>query len=149
MVKYFKFEEFTKSAKAKELNIDNTPKDETIINNINEVMEVMDIIRTRWTEYCADKHLQNPQIKITSGYRCDALNKAVKGSKTSAHKIGSAADYKAVNGHNKALYKVSQKVLEEMNIPYDQLINEYDYSWTHLGLKNLKGEQRKQVFAIK
>ena len=148
MAKYFTYSEFIKSYTANELGIDNTPKDETIQNNILEVMEVMDKIRESWTLYCHQHNLKNPQIIIGSGYRCNALNIAVKGSKTSAHRIGSAVDFDAKNGRNKDLFGVVQKVLKEYQIEFDQLINEYNYSWIHLGLKNLKNLRRKQIFAI-
>lgn len=148
MAKYFKFEEFTKSATAKRLGIDNTPKDETIINNINEVMEVMDKIRIYWTKYCEDKGYKHPQIVVNSGYRCEALNKAINGAKRSAHKIGAACDFEAINGRNNELYKVTQEVLFNEGIRFDQLIDEYNMSWIHLGLKTINNEQRSQIKKI-
>ena len=149
MAKYFSYYEFVKSNTARKLGIDNTPTDEHIQDNILEVMGVMDKVREKWTDYCNENCLQNPQIIITSGYRCNALNKAVSGSKTSAHRIGAATDFKAKNGQNKALFKVVQEVLNEQQIDFDQLIDEYDFSWLHLGLKNCSGQRRKQVFSIK
>ena len=52
MAKYFVYSEFIKSETAKKLNIDNTPKEEYIQDNILEMMRVMDKIRERWTDYC-------------------------------------------------------------------------------------------------
>lgn len=149
MAKYFSYYEFIKSSTATKLGIDNTPTDEHIQDNILEVMGVMDKIRERWTDYCKENCLSNPEIIITSGYRCNALNKAIKGSKTSAHRIGAATDFEAKNGKNKALFEVVKDVLEEYQIEYDQLIDEYDFSWIHLGLKNCSGQRRKQIFSIK
>lgn len=148
MAKYFTYSEFIKSSTAKRLGIDNTPPTEEIQDNIIELMRVMDIIREKWTVYCKDNCLPNPQIIITSGYRCEALNKAVKGSQTSSHKIGSAADFKARNGQNSALFKVTQETLYNENIPFDQLIDENNCAWIHLGLKNRNNGRRGQVKAL-
>lgn len=149
MAKYFSYYEFIKSDTANKLGIDNTPTSERIQNNIIELMRVMDIIRESWTKYCKENYLNSPAIIINSGYRCEALNKALNGSKTSAHKIGSACDFEALNGHNKALYEVTKNVLEDNDIPFDQLLDEFNMSWIHLGLRNLNNEQRKQIKKIK
>lgn len=145
MAKYFVFSEFTKSETAKNLNIDNTPTEEYIYDNILELMRIMDKIRENWTEYCTLNYLPNPEIIITSGYRCEALNEAVGGSKTSAHRIGSACDFIAKNGHNSDLFKVVQETIFNEGIPYDQLLNEKDFSWIHLGLKTQNNERRYQI----
>lgn len=144
-MKYFVFDEFVKSDTANKLNIDNTPKDDTIIENINEVMEVMDIIREKWTVYCKEHNYKKPQIIVNSGYRCETLNKAVGGSKTSSHRFGSAVDYEAQNGHNTELYKVTQDTLYNEGIKFDQLIDENNMSWIHLGLKGKNNERRMQI----
>lgn len=82
-MKYFSISELTYSTKAKELNIDNTPFSYTIVDNLTNLVEsLLDPLREMWGE---------PLI-ITSGYRSDALNKAVGGSKTSAHRFGLAVD---------------------------------------------------------
>lgn len=143
MAKYFSYYEFVKSDTAKRLRIDNDPDTEDKKNNILELMRVMDVIRERWTEYCEENCLGDPAIVINSGYRSHALNYALKGSKTSAHRVGSACDFEARNGQNKALFGVCREVLED--IPFDQLINERNYSWIHLGIRNLKGEQRREI----
>lgn len=143
MARYFVYYEFIKSEKAKALGINNLPRTPEQMDNILEVMRIMDRIRERWTEYCEDNFLQDPAIIITSGFRCDALNKALGGSKTSAHRVGSACDFEARNGQNKALLGVCREVLKD--IPFDQLINERNYSWIHLGIRNLKGQQRREI----
>lgn len=149
MAKYFTYSEFTKSTKADSLGIDNIPKEEKIQDNILELMHVMDIIRDGWTYICEENCWDSPAIVITSGYRCNALNQAVGGSDTSAHKIGSACDFKAQNGRNKELLEYAHQVLITNCINWDQLINEKPDSygkpsWIHLGLRNNKNQQRKQ-----
>ena len=43
--------------------------------------------------------------------------------------------------------KKALKFLKDNNIPFDQLLYEYD-SWVHIGVRNGKGLQRKQVITI-
>lgn len=145
MAKYFTYSEFIKSETAKKLNIDNTPTEEYIQDNILELMRIMDKIRENWTEYCTLNYFPHPEIIINSGYRCNALNKAVGGSETSAHRIGSAVDFEAKNGHNSDLFKVVQKTLYDEWIMWDQLIDEHDGAWIHLGLKTKDGIKRMEI----
>lgn len=82
-MKYFSFSELTHSTKARELHIDNTPFSYEVVNNLTDLTEnLLDPIREAWGK----------PIIISSGYRSDALNKAVGGSKTSAHRFGLAVD---------------------------------------------------------
>lgn len=138
MAKYFVFSEFTKSETAKNLNIDNTPTEEYIYDNILELMRIMDKIRGNWTEYCTLNYLPNPEIIITSGYRCEALNEAVGGSKTSAHRIGSACDFIAKNGHNGELFNLIVNMIEKGEIKCSQLIwekgDKQNPDWIHFAL---------------
>ena len=80
-------------------------------------------------------------IRITSGYRCDALNKAIGGSTT----FGRAADLKLYVGgefRNDILFKT----IIEMELPFYQLISEfgtYDRpKWVHVAFRkdNPKGQ---------
>ena len=149
MPKYFTYNELIKSETALKLGIDNAPTDETIQNNIIELIEVLDGVREAWTIKCEKECWDNPAIVVNSGYRCDALNKAIGGSKTSAHSIGAAADIEPKNQRNKEFLRFL-----EHHIPFDQLLNEKPDkngvpSWIHIGLKNRQGKQRRMVFAIK
>lgn len=79
----FRWREFTKSSTAERLHLDNVPADNSPV----------------WgnMEYLA-RHMLQPMrdefgaIRINSGYRGPALNKAVGGSATSFHSYGMAAD---------------------------------------------------------
>ena len=150
MAKYFTIEELTYSATAVNKGIDNTPP-EDVKNNLLELMEMLDGIREGWTDLCQTNDWGTGSIIVNSGYRCDALNKAIGGSKTSSHKLGTAADIEPKNQRNKEFYDYCKKYLEDKQ--FDQLINEKPVngvpSWVHLGLKNGKGEQRRMVFTIK
>ena len=70
-------------------------------------------------------------ITVNSGYRCPELNVAVKGSKTSQHMKGEAADIDTGDRQqNKLLFEYIRK-----NLPYDQLID----SLTLLGYSSVTG----------
>lgn len=79
---FFTLEELTKSSTAKRLKIDNTPNAEILKNLQYGVDMVLDPLR---------RIIQKPII-ITSGYRCEKLNKAVGGVSNSWHQQGNAAD---------------------------------------------------------
>ena len=75
----------------------------------------------------------------------DALNKAVGGARTSQHTLGQAADI-----HTKSNSKESNKqlfeLIKQLKLPFDQLINEYNYSWVHVSYSN---RNRRQILNIK
>jgi zinc D-Ala-D-Ala carboxypeptidase len=83
-------------------------------------------------------------IKINSFYRCLALNKAVKGSLTSGHVLGNSID---ISGGNKVENKKIFDFIKTSGLFYDQVINEYDYTWIHISLK--KTGNRQQILVIK
>lgn len=153
MAKYFTYGELTRSATADRLGIDNTPKEEYIQDNIIELMRVLDGIREGWTKKCKENYWDDAAIVVNSGYRCDELNEAINGSKTSAHSIGAAADIEPANGKNREFLRFVEQYLLDNHIPFDQLINEKPVngvpSWIHIGLKNREGKQRRMVFTIK
>ena len=154
MSQYFTLLELTKSSTADKLGIDNTPKEKYIQDNLIELMDFLDGVREAWTIMCEEKSWDNPAIIVNCGYRCDALNEAVKGSKTSAHSIGAAADIEPKNQRNKEFLRFLEQYLLDNHIPFDQLLNEKPDkngvpSWIHIGLKNRQGKQRRMVFAIK
>ena len=150
MGKYFSMEELTHSATAISKGIDNTPTSTEVKNNLLELIDVLDGIREGWTVLCEKNNWGSASIIVNSGYRSDALNKAIGGSKTSAHSIGAAADIEPKNPRNKEFYDYCKEYLKDK--PFDQLINEKPRcgipSWIHIGLKNRKGEQRGQIFTL-
>lgn len=151
MGKYFTISELCDSDKADKLGIVNVPN-QTETEHLEELIEVLDRIIEGWTELCNEKGWGTPSIHTNSGYRCEALNKAVGGKSTSAHRIGYAIDFEPNNQKNKEFYEFLIKFLKENNIKFDQLINEKPRcgipSWVHFGLKNRKGEQRGQIFTL-
>lgn len=87
---FFTLEELTKSSTAKRLKIDNTPNAEILKNLQYGVDMVLDPLR---------RIIQKP-IVITSGFRCEKLNKAVGGVANSWHQQGNAADIHIENEEN-------------------------------------------------
>lgn len=151
MSKYFTIQELCHSDKADELGIINIPNEQET-KHLEELIEVIDKIREEWTTLCKKNKWGSAAIKTNSGYRCPQLNKAIGGSKTSAHMLGYAIDFEPVNQHNKEFYDFCKEYLLNNDIAFDQLINEKPKcgipSWVHFGLKNRYGQQRQQIFTM-
>lgn len=82
-------------------------------------------------------------LRINSGYRSDAVNKAVGGSKNSAHSFGHAADINPV----KVPWKEAMDKIIAGGIELDQLI--YEHTWIHVGHVNPKtGEKRGDLLTM-
>ena len=130
-MKYFSIKELTNSATAKAKGLDNSPTPEAEQNLTELVETLLDPLREAW----------GAPIKVTSGYRGWALNKEVKGSKTSAHCFGYAADLVPADGHIDEFKVFVKNWLQETGTAFDQYIDEKSGSstWVHLGLKNRLG----------
>lgn len=131
-MKYFTIEELCASNTAKLKKINNEPNKE-IINNLTSLIEkILDPLREEY---------KNPII-INSGYRCPQLNKLVGGAKTSQHITGLAADVTVGNkNQNKKLFELAIK----MDLPYDQIIDESNFSWVHISYSD---NPRKQILHL-
>ena len=151
--KYFTLSELTRSDTANKLKIDNEPKEEATKDNIIELMHFLDGVREGWTEVCKNKGYGDPAIMVNSGYRSEALNKAVKGSKTSEHLLGTAADIEPKNGRNKEFFEWMKTYVADKK--FSQLINEYPDksgrpSWVHISIRGrYEHPYRCQVLTIK
>ena len=85
-------------------------------------------------------------IIVTSGYRCEKLNRAVGGAASSQHVKGEAADIRSVEDtpeENKKLYDLIVK----LGLPFDQLINEYGFDWVHVSFGSR--HRRQKLKAVK
>lgn len=134
---YFTINEFCKSETAEKLKIDNTPSKE-IEKRIYKTIDFLNGLREAW----------GSPIRINSGYRCPELNKAVGGSKTSAHMEGWAADIVNMKGSYSAFKKFVMNYLKDKN--FDQCILEKSSytEWIHLAIYNKDGKQRRQLFNL-
>ena len=141
-MKYFSITEFTRSDTAIRLGIDNTAPLE-IRNNIRLMVEtVLDRIRQDW----------GSPIIISSGYRCDKLNKAVGGAENSGHKYGFCCDMQ-VSGGALRLRKFAdcvKKWMEDHQMKYDEIIYESSGGvvWLHFSWIGKDGRQRMKSFDI-
>lgn len=81
LTEHFSLAELTRSNRAIELGIDNTPPPE-LVPRFVLLAEMLERIRSTL----------NAPVIVTSGYRCERLNMAVGGSSTSDHPRGHAAD---------------------------------------------------------
>ena len=134
-MKYFTFNELCESGTAKTHNIDNTPNEQIKINLRNLVDNCLDVIREKYGK----------SITVSSGYRCPALNKVVGGaSTTSQHTKGQAADLK---GKTRQENEIIFNIIKQLGC-YDQLINEYNFSWVHVSYVAGKNN-RKQILTIR
>jgi len=82
-------------------------------------------------------------IHISSGYRSVELNKCIGGSLTSQHCSGEAIDIDMDGSPSGVTNKMVFDYIKD-NLEFDQLINEFDYSWVHVSYEST-GKQRKQV----
>ena len=132
-MKYFTIQELTRSNTAEAKGIDNTPTPEEEKKLVALIENVLDPLR----------EMYGGPITANSGYRSPALNKAVKGSSTSQHVRCEAAD---ITGGNKEANKRLFELIRE-KLPFDQLINESDYSWVHVSYVSPE-KNRKQTLNL-
>ena len=139
MSRYFKLEELLRSDTAIRKKIDNSPSWE-VVNNLSRLAAFLDELREAW----------GSGIRVSSGFRCYALNKAVGGVQGSAHQYGNAADISPVNGKMNEFEAFLKKWLKGRK--FDQCIWETSKSsgarWIHISLYSNKGEQRCKMFGL-
>ena len=133
-MKYFTLNELTASTTAKRKGIDNTP-DATVKANLTAlVANILDPLREAYGK----------PIVVSSGYRCPKLNRAVGGAAKSQHVTGQAADIHTLSdtpADNKKLFDL----ILSLKLPFDQLINEYNFNWVHV---SYSPRNRRQILKI-
>lgn len=136
LTSHFSLEELTSSNKAKALKIDNTPPKD-IVENLKALALALELIRS----------VLGKPMKISSAYRCPALNAAVKGSKTSAHTLGFAADF-TVDGMTPR--QICEKIMFA-GLSFQQMIcedvsKEYpDGRWVHFAIDKTSPMKREYL----
>ena len=133
--KNFTLEEMTASATAKARGISNNPGQTDLVNLCGLVHNVLQPLRNWWGK----------EVKIGSGYRSLALNRAVGGVSNSQHMKGEAADL-CIDGDiqkGKSWFQFIKQHCE-----FDQLIWEKNPKtgayWVHVSYR-CDGKNRKQV----
>lgn len=114
-----------------------------ITEQFNPPTSVIENLRRTCNQLLEPIRLHTGPLKISSGYRCHALNKAVKGAKNSQHLTGEAID---IDLGSKTANKALFNYIKDSGLLFDQLINEYDFSWVHVSLK--AADNRKQVLKV-
>ena len=129
LTKNFSLEEMVRSETAARLGINNEPGTIPMENMKRLAEAILQPLRDAYGK----------PIIVSSGYRSPALNKAVGGVPNSQHQYGQAADIQAprkcpkgedgktwdYKRENRRLFEL----IQELRLPYQQLINENGYSW--------------------
>lgn len=134
---FFTLEELTKSSTAKRLKIDNTPNAEILKNLQYGVDMVLDPLR---------RIIQKPII-ITSGYRCEKLNKAVGGVSNSWHQQGNAADIHIADEENaREIFEILKTLPSVDTILFEHSSNS---QWIHVQWNMAKTPRHHYNFNFK
>ena len=136
ITKNFSMEELVASDTARMKGIDNTPDKEVEARLVQLAQQVLQPLRNSYGK----------PIKISSGYRCQALNKAIGGVSTSQHLKGEAVDINNGQNENKKLFLLASKMIKEGVITVGQLIDEKGYKWLHISLPDNK--HRNQILHL-
>jgi zinc D-Ala-D-Ala carboxypeptidase len=134
--KNFVLSEITRSNTATRLGISNEPTKEHLENMQRLISNLVQPMRD-----------ELGPIRITSGYRSKELNRAIGGSTRSQHCKAQALDLQFwENGqmNNKKIYDW----IINSHLEFDQMINEFDFAWIHLSLKE-KGNRKEVLEAYK
>ena len=132
----FTYEEFLHSDTAVREGIRNIPDDPDVWDNMEYLAQtVLQPVRDKFGP-----------IRVTSGYRSAALNKAIPGSsKTSHHRSGSAADIEPVR-KDVTLRDIFSFIAE--NLPFTELIAEnLPDGWVHVAI--VRGREHEQAVKYK
>jgi hypothetical protein len=130
--KHITFNEATKSNTAIRNGIKNVPNAQELSN--------MKLVAEKCFEPLREWY--GKPIRVNSFFRSKELNDLVKGSKSSEHITGNAIDMDAGSKEeNKKIFDWCKD-----NLDYNQLINEYDFSWVHISYNSTKN--RKQILVI-
>ena len=100
---YFTIVDLIKSTTAERLKIDNQPSD--------EIKEELRITVCRLNLISLLAYTYGASIQVTSGYRCERLNKAVGGVANSLHMQGRAVDF--VVSDTEVKHKLHEALKEE------------------------------------
>lgn len=138
LTEHLSLAEVIKSGTAKRLGIDNSPTPEHLGSLLLIAENVFEPVR---------QHFGKP-LYVSSGYRSEALNKAIKGSSRSQHCKGEALDLDAqVYGGftNKELFEYIRD-----NVVFDQMIWEFgtdeEPDWVHVSYT--KGKNRGEMLRV-
>lgn len=130
---HFTVQELIRSEAAIRYGIDNVPSAE-VLENLRMLADRLERVRD----------VLGAPVRITSGYRSPELNARIKGSKTSKHMLGLAADIECPGWGNPK--RVFEKLAANRDtLQFDQLILEFPPDgWVHFGIAE-SGVQRGEL----
>ena len=104
-------------------------------NNLKRLAELLEQVK---------RHLGDKPIMVNSAFRSKQINDLVGSKDTSQHRVGCAADIRVPGMTPNDVVKA----IIASDIPYDQIIREFD-RWTHISVLNdPTGKPRKQALII-
>lgn len=130
--KHFTWEQVLFSGEGKKLGIENIPSQEHRDNICWHHENTIDPLIDAWYEQGGCK------IRLNSGYRCPAINIAVKGAKNSDHMKGLADDLEPETpGFEEAWFLFCCRQMKAKKLPIRIVIGEYPdtngkFQWTHI-----------------
>ncbi len=130
---HFELSEFTFSQTAIRKGIDNTPSDVVIENLKLLCTHILEPIRTG---------LGKP-LRVSSGYRSKALNKAIGGAANSQHITGQAADFTVQGMSVEEVYQW----IKTSGIVFDQSIFEFG-QWLHISYATMARMQSLRAVKV-
>lgn len=114
--------------------LDNTPNDSEK-NNLKRLADLLEQVKDV---------LGGKPVMVNSAFRSKAVNDAVGSKDTSQHRLGCAADIRVPGVTPDEVVKA----VIASNLPYDQIIREFD-RWTHISVPNQPGgSPRRQALII-
>jgi zinc D-Ala-D-Ala carboxypeptidase len=135
--KNFTLRELIESQTATRLNINNTPNHTVVANLQNLAINVLQPLRD----------LVRQPIVISSGYRCEELNRAIGGAQSSEHMTGCAADLSVPDMSNRDVAVIIRDKLK-----FNQLILEFYkadnpfHGWVHVSYSVQGNRQEVMTF---
>ena len=122
--------------------INNVPNEEQV-NNLRRLCQWLEELRRRWNNLYGDG---DDPIVINSGYRSEAVNKAVGGVKGSNHLTGCAVDIHVLGMEQLIRYAVILLDISDLNdVDFDELLLERSPKgtyWLHFAVRP-SGNRRK------
>ena len=135
---HFTLGELTKTR----VNIENVPN-EAQVENLKRLCRWLEQLRRRWNNLYGEG---NDPIIINSGYRSEAVNKAVGGVKGSNHLTGCAADIRVAGFEQLLRYAtILLDISDERREDFDELLLERSPKggyWLHFAVRPT-GNRRK------
>ena len=137
---HFTLRELTKTS----VNIENVPNEEQV-ENLRRVCRWLERLRKRWNDKYGDG---DDPIIINSGFRSEAVNKAVGGVPTSNHLTGCAVDIRCIGIEQALRYAAILLDISDMSREdFDELLIEQKRSviWIHFAVRPTGNRRRTSL----